>query len=143
MKFHRNVYFCSEFNETPYHLLIQCNVVDKMWSALKRWLHYIHGISTNIGACTIILNDYTGKDKAFVNCCLLIMKQYIYATKCMQEALSFMAFYSQRSHHISGRNDILPKRMGNYMSITRNGRHMRKTLIIPKQKIINDKIVTN
>ena len=49
-------------------------------------------INLKIDAATVILNNYKGKSKMLVNTLILILKQYIYATKCKKEQANFIGY---------------------------------------------------
>ena len=46
----------------------------------------------------ISLNNYQGQHKTLINMMIVILKQYIYATKCLNETLSFYAFVNKLSY---------------------------------------------
>ena len=77
--------FCKQQNETLMHIFVNCQHTKKLWSALQKWLEYQADFRANIQPQDIILNDYKGPQKEFVNTCILVLKQLIYAKKCKQE----------------------------------------------------------
>ena len=82
--------FCEKHNETVEHLLVRCNIVrQKVWYPLKRWLYYFCFINFEIDEYEIIFNVYKDSFADMVNMIILIAKQYIYATKCLNNNLSF------------------------------------------------------
>ena len=82
--------FCHSEEEDIIHLLYQCTVTQKkMWKPLTKWLDYFCYIQTDFNVQEIIFNTYKGPFHKMVNTIILIVKQYIYAKKCMNENLEF------------------------------------------------------
>ena len=69
-------------NETIMHLLVECCTVQKLWYALTKWVKFHVNIQLNITNKLVILNNYSGIHERMVNTLILIMKQYIYSSKC-------------------------------------------------------------
>ena len=86
---------CKKELETPLHLLCTCENVQKLWKAIGKWLKYFFQIDLNCNDQMIVYNNYKGKDKKFVNTCILVMKQYIYASKCLGKVPNFRNFTSK------------------------------------------------
>ena len=84
--------FCQKHKETVLHLLCECEKVHSLWGALSRVIKYYYDVNVVFTKELIILNEYTGKAKIVINLFIVIMKQYIYATKCLNEALNFNGF---------------------------------------------------
>ena len=85
--------FCEMEDETISHILYYCKKVVKCWRALERWLNYFFDIKIRLDLKTVIQNDAkVSHHSLFVNTCILVMKQYIYATKCQKGILSFNVF---------------------------------------------------
>ena len=76
---------CGEFKETTVHILWNCTQVEKFWTSAVRWLAHICNIKIQLNLETIILNNYTGQYKEFINTYILVGKQHIYATKCQHK----------------------------------------------------------
>ena len=82
-----DVYFAKTKIETINHLLTGCEVVNKcIWIPLFKWLSYMCGEKIEIIPKKIILNTYKG----ITNTCVLIVKHYVYVTKCVGTELNFM-----------------------------------------------------
>ena len=45
----------------------------------------------------VIFNNATGKSKESINTLIIVMKQYIYSSKCLNEDLSFLSFMGKLS----------------------------------------------
>ena len=84
--------FCQEFPETIVHLMWECKEVKLLWKALTKWMGYYYKIKIACDLPLIILNNYTGPSKKFANMVILVMKQYIYSSKCKQESPHFVGF---------------------------------------------------
>lgn len=98
---HRNKYdanisdrcqFCHALPETVLHILIQCPIVKRFWTAFQRWLKYIFDIVFEIDEYNIVFNAYSGIGKLIVNTMILVAKQYIYSAKCKNEIPKFIQF---------------------------------------------------
>ena len=87
--------FCLAKQETLVHLYYECEKVLKMWNLLRRWCRYHYSLEVEFDLATIILNNYKGPQRYFVNCIILIMKYHIYATKCKNEVLNFQAYVTR------------------------------------------------
>ena len=55
-------------------------------------------ISVEFTPQLIILNNYAGQHKYVVNMCIIILKQYIYAAKCLEEKITFATYITKLSH---------------------------------------------
>ena len=84
--------FCKTENETVHHLLVECRNVKNQWKNLRKWCKYILGITFELTDRDIILNNFNGKSKAFVNTLILLMKRYLYVTKCAEIPPVFTGF---------------------------------------------------
>ena len=84
--------FCKTELETILHVMYECKMVKSIWNALTKWLKYFFqmDMKNEIDKKVIICNNYKGKWKGFVNTCILIAKQHIYAKKCQQQKLQFI-----------------------------------------------------
>ena len=56
-------------------------------------------IEVDLNVVTVILNDYVGPKQDMVNLCILMMKQFIYAQKCMDEIPTFQLFMNKLSYY--------------------------------------------
>ena len=91
--------FCKEHPETIIHLLVSCQHVKKLWSALERTLNYFFNVSVELNPQLIVFNNYMGESKYIVNLFVVIMKQYLYASKCLAETLpSYPEFMNKMSY---------------------------------------------
>ena len=84
--------FCDTKMETILHLFVECKKIKKQWVNLSRWFSYFNKINLTFDAQTIIFNKYEGPHKLLMNTMILIMKQFIYSSKCKKEAISFQGF---------------------------------------------------
>ena len=80
------------YRETVAHLLWECNEGKKLWSLFVKWFNYIHKLNIQLNRDTVILNNYrcdslSMAELEYVNLCILITKQYIYAQKCLGNTL--------------------------------------------------------
>ena len=93
-----NYTFCFEKSETLLHVLFHCKKVKQMWVSLEKWLKHFQNISVEFNPSLIILNNYEGMNNQFVNMVIIVMKQYIYSTKCKEQTLKFVDFMYTLNH---------------------------------------------
>ena len=74
--------FCSTFPETVTHMFINCEYSAPLWMALNKMINYYFNLQIDLDPSTILLNNYTGKNKQMINMLLITFKHYIYSTKC-------------------------------------------------------------
>ena len=72
--------------------MFKCNEVQILWEKLKKWIWYFLKLKIDFNAVTVILNNYIGTQSKIVNTLILMLKRYIYVTKCKEENLSFVNF---------------------------------------------------
>ena len=87
--------FCNSSPETLHHLFWDCPKVQKIWECVKRILKHFLDIEVDMCESCVMLNNFTCLKKDTVNIIVLIVKQYIYASKCLQEDLNFNACMSK------------------------------------------------
>ena len=78
--------FCQCEEETILHIFLECEIVNKIWSALRKWFQKKSKQSV-VTKTEIILNN---TEDQFANVIILIIKQYIYASKCQNKTPSFI-----------------------------------------------------
>ena len=86
--------YCKEEQETILHLLVRCPKIEKLWTILVKWVKYFYKTEIVITPQTIVLNNYQGKAKEMVNLLILMLKRYVYVTRCLGETdnLNFKGF---------------------------------------------------
>ena len=89
--------FCHHRDVTIEHLLWDCEIITTFREKLYRILKYLNNKDINITKQSFMLNNYEGDHKNIVNLFSIVLKQYIYATKCKEEKLSCQAFMSKLS----------------------------------------------
>ena len=90
--------FCNTYSETTVHLLYKCDLVCPLWKKLERIINYFYQIKLDIDLKLVLLNNYQGPGKEIVNLLVIIMKQFIYATKCAQDIPDFIKYMSKVSY---------------------------------------------
>ena len=91
-------FYCNKTKETYLHLFLECEFVQLLWRTLEKWCSYFLGDHIEFTPELVICNQYYGKNKDVVNMCIIVMKQYIYASKCLQEPLSFYNYISKLTY---------------------------------------------
>ena len=82
--------FCNEHPETLVHLMIDCaHVRETIWNPLRKWLNHYCYIELELNPFVILFNMYKDSFPKLVNTLILITKQYIYASRCLEIPLSF------------------------------------------------------
>ena len=87
--------FCEQEKETVLHILVECIEVQPLWKALTKLVKYYFNTVITFTPQLIILNNYKGTSKIMINLLIIIMKQYIYATKCANEKLNFVMYMNR------------------------------------------------
>ena len=93
-----NCTFCQDNCETIRHLMFECKESSQLWQALRKWLKYAVKVDLTLTLPLVILNNYRGKNAKIVNTLILIMKRYIYVSKCKNEQLRFPNFIEQANY---------------------------------------------
>ena len=88
---------CSCEKETVVHMLVTCEKIKPLWHNLKRLCEYYLKINLELDEQTIVLNNYKSEQKQIVNQMIIIMKYYIYASKCMEKEVNFQLFMTRLS----------------------------------------------
>ena len=89
--------FCQDQKETVTHLLYQCKFILPLWQAFEKMIQRLLKIQHTFSMKTICLNDYYGRQKELINLLMVIMKQYIYASKCLGETPTFLNYMGKVS----------------------------------------------
>ena len=92
-------------------MFVKCPKVRKqIWIPLQKWLYYFCNIALDIDCCrTLLLLLYKDSCSDMINVIVLIAKQYIYATKCLQKQLLFLKLISTISQYKHIENVIAKK----------------------------------
>ena len=77
--------FCMQEKETIEHLLYDCKYVRPLWS----WLQ--EKVNTKLDFSKIYLNEILLNPRLVENCIALLIKFYIYRTRCMGQRLSLQS----------------------------------------------------
>ena len=85
-----NCTFCNKEQETYLHLFYKCAIVNKIWKCLQKWLYYYCYVELNLDPYEIMFNKYKDSFPGMVNTIILIMKHYIFRSKCLKEKLEFV-----------------------------------------------------
>ena len=83
-------HYCGDETETILHLMWSCKESQKLWESVINYLYERYrGLSLNINPSNIIFNRIAESRCHVANFICLIAKQYIYATRCLGNQLSF------------------------------------------------------
>ena len=84
--------FCSEENETIVHIIWSCKIIQQFWKNLIQWIRHGCKFELNIGLVDVVINRINNKQhKYFIESVILLCKQYIYASKCLNQKLNIQA----------------------------------------------------
>ena len=90
------VHSASKIEKTV-HLFVKCPVVQShIWAPLRRWLKYYCNVelgNENV-EYEILFNRYKDSFQLMINTIILIVKQFIYAKKCLIQKLNFLELVS-------------------------------------------------
>ena len=87
--------FCQKTEETIMHIFVKCEKVMVLWKLLGKWLKHFCFIDLHINGYDIMFNRYRDSFPRLVNTIILIVKQYIYASKCLNKELKFTEIISK------------------------------------------------
>ncbi len=77
--------FCKAEKETVVHILWQCNIVKLLWFRIIKWIHEKSNIIINVSMKDVLIGiQSTDAFLNMLNAIFVIVKQYIYACKCLQ-----------------------------------------------------------
>ena len=88
-----NCSYCYEHQETIFHLFIECAKVKQFWPQLKGWLNRNVNLTLNLDNKTILFS-YHNNNK-LLSYIMVVAKQYIYKTKCLNKELSINVFITR------------------------------------------------
>ena len=91
--------FCSSKYETMIHLFCDCILVSPLWGKLERLCLYFFHIQIKFDKSSILLNNVQGKHSDIINMFIIIWKQYIYASKCLNNIPTFQGFMLKVSEY--------------------------------------------
>ena len=91
--------FCKNDTETIYHVLWECNIIQRLWEQIFHWLHDILDSDIRFNSKEIILgiND---EHLMMYNAVFVITKQYIYACKCKDDLPNFDVLITKIKYYI-------------------------------------------
>ena len=104
--------FCGKESETVLHLLVECGEVEGIWRDFGNYIVQEYGVVTQLSPVDIVLNQIV-KTNHVVSFLCLIVKQYLYSTRCLKQKLSFGVLKSKMSQiqaiekYIATKNDRL------------------------------------
>ena len=87
--------FCQTEKETIHHLFWGCELVHNIWLATGRIIAHFLEVPIVITEEMVMLNNYRGTKKTTICNILIIVKQYVYSTKCLGESLNFSVCVSK------------------------------------------------
>ena len=88
--------FCGTEPETYVHIFIECRFTKILWTKFMTWLRRVSCLNLNISPEEIIFGiSVQNNADRLVNSLLLITKQYIYSSKCMQIAPNLNQLYKR------------------------------------------------
>ena len=76
--------FCNTEVETVVHVMWECNTAQHLWSNVKKWVMQKTGKNILFSLENVILNNVAKNPKDSINMICLIVKQYIYSSRCLK-----------------------------------------------------------
>ena len=76
-------FFCKTANETIAHVLYECPLVQTIWTHFQQYL-LSRGLQCTFTLSNIICNNVMTAPKHSVNSLVLMIKYYIFCSKCSQ-----------------------------------------------------------
>ena len=88
---HNKCTFCDSEKETMKHLLFSCEKVRVLWTQMVNFLKTYTEEKIRINYENVILNNIVEKKTDIANFVCLIVKHYIYTTRCKKVSLNFVS----------------------------------------------------
>ena len=76
--------FCNMHVETVVHVLWECTTAQHLWNNVKQWVSQKTGKNVVFTLDNVILNNVTKNPIDSINMICLIVKQYIYSSRCLK-----------------------------------------------------------
>ena len=84
--------FCKRHVETIEHLFFECNVVKHFWSDVSRWLPPELKFGVFVSRKNVLLGDTRYEGSLLLNHLCILIKRYIYVSKCLDRQLNIISF---------------------------------------------------
>ncbi len=81
--------FCNMQVETVVHVLWECTTAQHLWNNVRQWVSQKTGKNVIFTLDNVILNNVTKNPIDSVNMICLIVKQYIYSSRCLKAIPNF------------------------------------------------------
>lgn len=107
--------FCKSTDETISHLLVDCQYAQKIWIASEKWIKYFHQQKIKFTKKIILLHEYKGRSAVFINFFIVVVKFFLYKSRCLNITPVFKDLIKDLSHYkavekiMAIRNDKLYK----------------------------------
>ena len=75
--------FCGEEKEDYTHVFVNCSEIRPIWDNLREKLTRLNKGPVNLSTKAILTNSVAKKPSSIANAIVLMIKQYIYAKKCL------------------------------------------------------------
>ncbi len=76
--------FCNTEVETVIHVIWECNIAQHLWNNVTQWVAQKTGKNVVFSLGNVILNNVTKNPIDSINMICLIVKQYIYSSRCLK-----------------------------------------------------------
>ena len=90
--------FCKKEKETIFHLLVACEKVQVLWVVLTKIIKYYFHMNVLLTPQMILFNSFSGLMKDIITFLVIVLKQYIYASKCFEELPTFPKYMAKLSY---------------------------------------------
>ena len=84
--------FCENEKETYVHLFLQCPIVSVLWRNVITFMSRYNNHAVTLTTKNVMLNEIVNPPSSIDNFICLLLKQYIYARRCMKQSLCFQEF---------------------------------------------------
>ena len=102
-----NCTFCNKESETYSHLFIFCEKTKQLWLDLEQWFNSLSSERICFGTDTVIANRLMERPSHLFNFLCLLLKQYIYKKRCLNQNVSFREF-KLHANKIKNVENLLP-----------------------------------
>ena len=92
-------YYCKTQIETIEHLLFDCICVQRFWKDVSMYLQGYLDINQSLNKKDVIIGVKNSENDKLTNFVFLLVKRYIYVTRCIQKTLNLSAFINMLTEY--------------------------------------------
>ena len=87
--------FCKKKDETILHVLYECEQVRTLWDKVVKTIEHFFNVKVIIDENMVICNNYRGPNREIINFLIIVLKQHIYASKCLETIPTYVSYMNK------------------------------------------------